>query len=144
METGGEEILSSYDVRGPHSRIFRLFAFDKEGFIHMLFYRIAIFVAIVTGVYALIHIIFNVLNLTILYIMIAIVWALLTPQIFESAKVISIDATKAKLFGHLQKSFIDSSEKLPAWKKLIFGSLPYFVLVIWLAGLAVFIFGVLI
>jgi hypothetical protein len=133
----------TYDVRGSQSRIFRLLGFDKEAFIHMLFYRILLFVAIITGMAILFYLAFGGTSLLIISdALIAAVWILFTPQLFESAKAFSIISSKGESFGHLNKSFLNSSviRESKAITSL-YNTIPYLALVIWVICFFILLFA---
>ena len=128
------ESKNVYDVRGRQSRIFRLFCFDKEGLVHMAFYRIAIFVAVLLAISMVIGLIYvNTPFINGSRVLILILWLLFTPQLFETIKAMSLIASRGIVFGKLNKSFM----KYGVHKSrtyLILGALPYVVMLIWAIG----------
>ena len=127
---------NSYDVRGSQSRVLRLLNFDREGLIHMMFYRVAVFSAIVLAASMVIGFIDNgtpFINLT--GTMLVITWILFTPQVFETSKAMSIIASRGIVFGRLNESFL----KYGAPKSrlnIIYSAFPYMAIAIWAIGFA--------
>jgi len=124
----------SYDVRGSQSRVFRLLTFDKEGLIHMLFYRIAVFSAIILAASMITGFIYNqtpFINLT--GVMLVITWVLFTPQVFETSKAMSVIASSGTVFGRLNESFLKYGTH-KSRLKIAYAAFPYAALVIWAIG----------
>ena len=129
------ENKNSYDVRGSQSRIFRLFCFDKEGLVHMTFYRIAIFVAILLVASMAVGVVYAktpFINST--RVLIALLWILFTPQLFETVKAMAVIASSGIVFGRLNESFMKYGVKKNS-SYAILGVLPYLVLMVWAIGL---------
>ena len=100
-----------YDVRGKQSMIFRLYCSDKEGLIHMVFYRIAIIFAFLTAA----SIIWSVLSsgnpLTALSEhFIIVIGVLFIPQLFESIKAFSLIVSGGVVFGQAEPVFSEVTE----------------------------------
>ena len=134
---------TTYDARGSQSRIFRLLGFDKEAFIHMISYRILLFVAIFAGVEILIYLVIGGTSLLIISeALVAFVWILFTPQLFESAKAFSLIGSRGESFGNLNKSFLNSSvirESKAATST--YNAIPYLALLIWVVGFLILLFA---
>jgi hypothetical protein len=142
MEAGSEEVLGElldkqvYDLRGKQTSIGRLLGFDKEAFIHMLFYRVLIIVSIIAAIAFVLGYAIGIPS-AVFKLLFVLVWVLFTPQVYETAKGISVIATKGFVFGHLNKSYLATASKHgkramdPLYKLM-----PYTALVLWLAGLA--------
>ncbi len=125
---------NSYDVRGSQSRIFRLFCFDKEGLVHMTFYRIAIFVALLLVVSMSVGVVYAktpFINST--RVLVLLLWILFTPQLFETAKAMSVIASRGIVFGRLNESFMKYGVKKNSSYAML-GALPYLVLLVWTIG----------
>ncbi len=95
----------TYDMRGHQANIARLFVFDKEGFVHMLFYRILIFYSVVYGLAVLVFLTYG-LSPLLLKAMTAVLWIFFTPQVYETAKGFSLIGSKGLAFGHLSEEYI--------------------------------------
>ncbi|MCL4389416.1 hypothetical protein M1397_02265 [Candidatus Marsarchaeota archaeon] len=127
----------TYDLRGGQGRITRLWHFYREGYIHMLFYRILIPLSIISAiVLAATYILdYAVLDAVSRLLLIA-VWVVFTPQVFESAKGASVIATKGFIHGDLNKSYMESAIKYEQHPHTrVYKALPYAALSIWIAGL---------
>ncbi len=130
----------SYDVRGRQSSILRLASFDSEGMIHMLFYRIAIFVALALAISMTAGAVYygNALNSTSRYLLLAL-WILFTPQLFETAKAFSIIASHGVVFGRLNESFMKYGAAKEFYYKPL-AALPYAAIAVWAIGFAAIAF----
>lgn len=131
--------METFDTRGSETSIGRLLKFDKLAFVHVFFYRVLIFFSFIAAAIALIY--FITLNQTAFLAMqvaIVIVWILFTPQLFATAKVLSISMTNGISFGKLNPSFMSTVEKKKS--TVFFNILPYVALVIWVAGFVVLLF----
>ena len=91
-----------YDMRGRQANIARLAHFHVEGFIHMLFYRILTFLAVIYGIVLLAFFAYPQLSLTVKALTV-LVWIFFTPQLYETAKGFTIISTKGLAFGHLSE-----------------------------------------
>ncbi len=120
-----------YDVRGKQSRILRLIRSDLEGFIHMLFYRLAIIVSFFAALSIALGI-FSVGNpLTPLSEkLIFIMGILMISQIFEFAKGFVVMITGGAVFGRLNRSFLKYGVKPHAVYRL-YKLVPYIVTIVW-------------
>ncbi|MCL4365214.1 MAG: hypothetical protein M1569_02150 [Candidatus Marsarchaeota archaeon] len=128
------ETENSYDVRGRQSGIFRLYGFDNEGLVHMIFYRIAVFAALLLAAAIIIGFAFDGQPFTpYSKVLVLIVWILFTPQLFETGKAMSIIATRGIVFGRLNESFLKYGVKMKGMYK-IYRSVPYIILMMWAAG----------
>ena len=134
MEARGEEILMKkiYDLRGPQSRIFRLYSFYKSALLHMITYRLLIFESPIAAAAIILEIIrpspiINIVSDS----LILLTWILFTPQLFSAAEAFSIISTKAASFGHLNKSFIAAQWRKP---NPLFNALPFVASAIWAMG----------
>jgi hypothetical protein len=126
-----EKVL--YDARGKQSNIARLAAFDKEGFTHMLFYRILIFYSIAYGVFLLIAIAYN-LPTSLIRIFTAAEWILFTPQAFETVKSFSLILSRGLSFGHLSEEYTSLFKKKYKTHAVVYGAIPYVAMLLWLVG----------
>lgn len=122
-----------YDMRGRQANIARLSRFHKEGFIHMLFYRILVFVSILYGIVLLLFFAYPQLSL-LSKALTAIVWILLTPQLYETAKGFSIISTKGLAQGHLSKEYRFLMKSKYGKSGGIYNVVPYAAMVVWVAG----------
>ncbi len=124
-----------YDPRGKQSNIGRLLGFDKEAYVHMLFYRVLIFFSLAAFVifvakYA------GLLPLWAFEAAFIVVWVLFTPQVYETAKGASVIATEGFVHGYLNKSYLTIAKKYKSHLHTqIYKMLPYASLAIWIAGL---------
>lgn len=141
METGAKEVLGEpldkqvYDLRGRQASIGRLLGFDKEAFVHMLFYRILIAVSIIAAVAFILDYAIGIPK-TIFESLFILVWVLFTPQVYETAKGLSIIATKGFILGQLNKSYLATANKHRNRSfDQLYKLMPYTALVLWLAGL---------
>jgi hypothetical protein len=127
----------TYDMRGGQSRITRLWAFSKESYVHMLFYRILIPVAIIAAIIFAIQYIYPSLFVSMLFKLIFIlVWVLFIPQVFETSKGLSIIATNGFIHGMLNKMYLESAAKYERHPLgLLYKAFPYFAIIVWIAGL---------
>ncbi|MEM3852632.1 MAG: hypothetical protein QXP70_06495 [Methanomassiliicoccales archaeon] len=130
-----------FDARGRMGLLSRLLAFDREAFIHLVFYRALIFGSIITFVLFIASIPFHVLDLA-WRIMIAIDWIFFTTQVFESIKALSLAGSEGAAFGHLNPSFVSSM--LSVRHRGAYTAIPYVFLAIWIAGLIAYVGLVLI
>ncbi len=130
---------NSYDVRGRQSLIFRLSRFDREGLIHMVFYRIAVFLALILAASMILSMSYYRTPFTgITKALLLLVWIIFTPQLFETAKAMSLISSRGIVFGKLNNSFM----KYGVRKKktyILLKALPYASLLIWAAGFAVLV-----
>ncbi len=123
-----------YDVRGRQSGIFRLFCFDKEGLAHMLFYRVAIFVALLLIASMAIGVKYvgtPFINGS--RVLILLLWILFTPQLFETIKAFSIIASHGTVFGRLNASFTAHAVRKGGFDTVL-RVLPYLVMIVWAIG----------
>ncbi len=138
------------DLRGPQRRIGRLVPFLFEGWLHMLFYRIMVPLAIVYGLAIIAY-----LELTeaegleageaavpgpwgvALKVLTIIVWVLWTPQLFEVAKGLSLAWSRGMAFGHLNKEFAALYRKRYKKHSGAYTAFPYVVLALWIAGFVI-------
>jgi hypothetical protein len=127
-----------YDFRGKQSNISRLIRFDPEAFVHILFYRLLIPVSIIYGVVLLASLAFAGLGLVAKTLTI-IVWILFTPQVFETAKAISVTGSRGIAFGHLNESYRFILRTRYSKKAGGYSLFPYLILALWVIG---FIFAV--
>ena len=127
----------TYDLRGGQGRIIRLWHFYKEGYIHMLFYRILIPLSIITAiVFAATYVYGSPTLNTASRLLFIFVWILFAPQVFESAKGASVIATKGFVHGDLNKLYMESAAKYEQHPlSPVYKALPYVALVTWVAGL---------
>lgn len=131
----------SHDLRGRIALLGRLLRFDKEAFIHLLFYRCLIVSSIVTFIIFALSFPFHVLFYGV-KVMIALDWVFFTTQVFESAKAMSLADSRGAAFGHLNPSFVSSM--LVSRNASAYRLLPFLLLAVWIAGLAAYIAVVLI
>ncbi len=131
-----------YDFRGKQTNLERQLAFNKEGFIHMIFYRVLIIISIITFFVFLLS--FWLVELfTVVVYLIIIIWVLFIPQLFALLKGLAMIGSKGIEFGRLNDSYISA---LKTNKKMVFGYalFPYLMIGVWIFGLGLFIFGVVI
>jgi hypothetical protein len=121
------------DLRGKQSRIFRLRTFDKEGLVHVLFYRLLGPVSIVYGILLLLSLGYPPAQSYAKWFT-TFVWALYTPQLYETVKAFSLISTRGLAHGRLNESFKSLVEKRYMMGPGVYRSLPYIVLAIWLVG----------
>lgn len=122
-----------YDMRGSQVNILRLLYFDKEAFIHMLFYRILMFASVLFGFLLLLSLIFNQLS-SVVKLSVALVWILFTPQIFAMSKGVSMMLSNGIYFGHLSKEHIFVMKTKYKKPFPLLGIFPYLVLLAWILG----------
>lgn len=119
-----------YDMRGSQKNLFRLLAFDKEAFIHMLFFRILIPVSIIYGIVLLIYIATSQLQVLVKPLTV-LVWVLFTPQFFESAKTVSLINTRGLSMGHLSHEFVNLMKTKYRKNTSAYSAIPYGALALW-------------
>jgi hypothetical protein len=122
-----------FDMRGKETSIMRLAAFDSAAFVHMVFYRILIFVVIAYGIiillsYAVQGLAFEVKFAT------ALAWILFTPQVFETAKGIVLVLSGGMAMGHLNEEYKMAMKAKHHSLRGALAVIPYAVLLLWLAG----------
>jgi hypothetical protein len=121
------------ETRGGQSRIFRLASFDLEAFIHMLFYRILIFVAPAYGVLTLVSLLYP-FPPFVLKALTVLLWVLFTPQLFETVKALSLSWSRGMSFGHLNEEYSSLVKERYGGGVKIYSSLPFLVLLLWSVG----------
>ncbi len=126
------------DLRGPQSRIGRLISFYFEAYIHMLFYRIVVPLAILYGLFILAYALFPGLGMG-LKIYTIVMWVLWTPQFLEVAKGLSLAWSRGMAFGRLNPEFAALYKKRYAKHPGIFIAFPYIAAVVWTAAFIVMI-----
>jgi hypothetical protein len=144
MAARGEEILvvlmennEPYDIRGYQSRIFKLFCFDKEGLLHMAFYRISIFVAFLLAASMFAGMLyFGTPFISYTKALVLLMWILVTPQFFETAKAAAIIASRGIVFGKLNRSFTKYGVRKKASYPVL-RVMPYVVMAVWFIGFIV-------
>jgi hypothetical protein len=122
-----------YDFRGKQSNISRLTRFDPEAFVHMLFYRVLIPVSIIYGIVLLASLVFSGLELAVKALTV-IIWILFTPQVFETAKAVSVTGSRGMAFGHLNESYLFILRTRYSKKAGAYTLFPYLVLALWVVG----------
>ncbi|MCW6160276.1 MAG: hypothetical protein LVQ95_04285 [Candidatus Micrarchaeales archaeon] len=122
-----------YDMRGRQANIARLAHFHVEGFIHMLFYRILTFLAVIYGIVLLAFFAYPQLSLTVKALTV-LVWIFFTPQLYETAKGFTIISTKGLAFGHLSEEYRFLMKSKYGKSGGIYHAVPYAVLAVWAAG----------
>jgi hypothetical protein len=122
-----------YDVRGKTTNISRLASFDQWAFLHMVFYRIAIFASIAYGILVLLWYAVPGLDFEV-KVATALIWILFTPQVFAARKAIVMTLSKGMAFGHLNTEFEKTykAKYHPLGGALIV--LPYIATAIWILG----------
>ncbi len=139
MAARREEILvrkmekKLYDMRGKQANIARLARFHMEGFLHMLFYRILVFLAIFYGIVVLLFFIFPQLSFSVKALT-AVVWIFFTPQVYEAAKSLAIVSTRGLAFGHLSEEYRFMMRSKYGKTGGIFNAVPYGALAVWAIG----------
>ncbi len=127
-----------YDYRGGWGRLDRQLAFNDYAFVHLLFFRILVIVAIATFAVFAAGLFFQVLVAYTRYLIIA-VWVLFTPQLFEVVKGLAMIGSGGVEYGHLDSSFLFTKHESEA-ARIEYKVLPYIVLSFWIGGLATLIF----
>lgn len=127
------------DMRGRQSSIARLLAWDREGFWHMLLFRILLVVSLITGIAILISVasgpqIWSV-QLEALFI---VLWLCFTMQVYETAKAGIVIVSRGAVYGHLNKSFAEFGLKRSPLN-YIYGAVPPLAVAVWLAGFVFFL-----
>ncbi len=131
----------TYDVRGSQTNLKRQLSFNQEGFIHMVFYRGLIIVSMISFLVFLLSFWFAWMSQAIGYL-ILIIWILFIPQVFSFLKGISMIGSKGLEFGHLNESYA-STLKVNHNVLFMYKLVPYITTGIFVFGLGLFIFGVL-
>jgi hypothetical protein len=126
------------DARGRETSIFKLWKFHREGMVHMLFYRILIFVSLISAAVVAFSAVTG-QYIWAAHALLLAIWLLFTPQLFGMFKVLAIGTTDGIAFGHLEKSYLSSIEKRVNRGKVdTFTLLPYLAVVVWIALLCAF------
>ncbi|MCL5419547.1 MAG: hypothetical protein M1354_01555 [Candidatus Marsarchaeota archaeon] len=128
----------TYDLRGRQRSIFRLARFDLEALVHMVFYRLLIFVSIIAGLAILLSLIFppSAFSASLVKALVLLVWVLIAPQLYKSAEAFAIMASRGLASRHLDRSFVNASgTDKPAYR--FYRALPYAVLLFWSAGFVI-------
>jgi hypothetical protein len=126
------------DLRGPQRRIGRLALFYKEAFVHVLFYRILIPIAILYAAAIVVYLAVPGLGV-LAKAFTAVVWVLWTPQVFEVAKGLSLAATRGLAWGHLNEEFAALYRKRYPRATGPWVALPFLALAVWIAGFVVIV-----
>lgn len=124
------------DLRGPQRRIGRLAHFHFEAFIHVVFYRILIPLAILYGLCIVAYLAVPGLG-ALLKVFTAVVWVLWTPQVFEVARGLSLAWTRGLAFGRLNEEFAALYRKRYPRRTAPFIAFPFVALALWGAGFVV-------
>ena len=125
----------TYDMRGRQSLAFRLLCIDREALVHVLFYRIAVFVALALAASIILGmLVVGTPYTNITRILLIAVWVLFTPQLFEAAKAASVIGSRGVVFGKLNESFKEYGAHKSALNPL-YAIFPYVVFAVWLIGL---------
>jgi hypothetical protein len=122
-----------YDMRGSQASIYRLVNFDIEGFVHMLFFRILIFASAIYGALLLLSFV-TYIPATLVKLFTVVVWILITPQFFESAKLVSMMSTKGLSFGHFSQEHVFLEKSKYGINTTFFDVMPYAVMMLWVLG----------
>lgn len=127
----------TYDVRGRITMLGRLWPFDKEGFLHMVTFRIFVFVGIATGIVLLYAAIFNpgFMNSMLVKALVLLVWLFFTAQIYAASWVLAFMLSKGRASENINKSFVDSPERKSIINDLL-KFVPYTITTVWLIGFA--------
>lgn len=128
-----------YDMRGKPTNISRLASYDAEGFIHMVFYRIAIFVAAAYGILLLLWYVVPGMGFEV-KVATAIMWILFTPQLFETAKGISLTQSGGMAFGHLNEEYKRSTRTKYHPIGGVLTAVPYLAILLWAFGFVVMLY----
>lgn len=130
------------DMRGGQARIARLIPFYPWAFIHMLFYRILAPYSILYGVILLYSFAYPVPHLAIKASTL-IFWVLITPQLFETVRGLTMSWSRGLVFGRLNKEYSSLMKKRYGKNSLqAYRSIPYLVIALWIAGfLLMVVFG---
>lgn len=129
----------TFDMRGKQSNIARLSHFHAEGFVHMLFYRVMIFLSIFYGLVVLLsfqypYLGFAVKPLTVL------VWFFFTPQVYETAKGFALIQSKGLALGHLSEEYTTMMKNKYKKGGGIYQIVPYVTLTVWAIGFIAMLF----
>jgi len=123
----------SFDFRGRASNIGRSLRFDREAFIHALFYRILIPYSIIYGLILLVGVFLRGADF-LLKPLTLVEWILFTPQVYETAKAFSLIASRGQAFGHLNESYLFLVRKRYGSRSGVYRVLPYAVMILWVVG----------
>ncbi len=126
----------TFEQRGNQFKITRLLGFDLEGFVHMLFYRVLIFVAFIYGAVLL-------LSLSIYpqlsgYVkpLTLVVWVLITPQLYETFKGMSMMLSGGMVHSRLSEEYTSMMRSRYKKSGTAFVLVPYVALLLWIFGFA--------
>jgi hypothetical protein len=131
-------MAEGYDARGRQRSIFRLAGFDYVALIHMLFYRILVFFAIIAGAAILASLFLSPSSLGMQYagLLVLGVWILITPQLFEAMRAVGLMLSGGRSSGDLNKSFANFAGGNRPYYAFC-RSLPYATLTLWIAGFVI-------
>jgi hypothetical protein len=119
-------------LRGSQKNIFRLYGFDKPSLVHMLFFRILIFVSLITVIAAVAYILLQTpLSFLVLKALLLAVWILFAPQLYAVVKVLALVMTTGRASKTMNESFLNSLHKSER-PSVAFRILPYAALALWL------------
>lgn len=123
----------TFDMRGSQTNILRLAAFDKEGFIHMVFYRILMPYSVIFGIVVLTSY-FNSNLIQYIKPMTILMWVLFTPTAYETVKGFALIITGGLSSKHLSEGYVSIMKNKYHKQAGILGYVPQFAMLLWLIG----------
>ena len=130
----------THDLRGRQLNIFRLAGFDASALVHMVFYRVLIFIAPVAAVAIAVSLMYqSQAAVLISRILIAAVWILFTPQLFSAFKAFSLVYSGGGAFGRFSESF-ERTQNRSRVGNGAYRALPYACTAVWIAAFAAMMF----
>jgi len=124
-----------YDARGRMSNLGRVKKFYPEAFVHLVSYRLLIIFSLLLFVTFALSVADSAFT-GLFDVVLVLTWIFFTTQVFETAKGLSLTASRGAAFGRLNSSFVGSmmtqKEKARGRRYRV---IPYIVLAVWIAGL---------
>ena len=120
-----------YDLRGKQTKISRLLRFDNEAFIHLLAYRMFVFIAVIYGIVLLGSLFYGPFVLYV-KILTMLSWILFIPLVFALIKVTSLVGSHGLAFGKFNSAYRTMKmEKAGRLQVTALWLLPYLATAAW-------------
>lgn len=122
----------TFDVRERHGIIVRLARFDREGFVHMVSYRVMVFLAVIYGIAVFLSLLYPLAPEV--FVLTVLVWIFFTPQVYETAKSFALISSRGLAFGHLSEEYKFIVKTKYKKSGSAFMLIPYLVMLVWVIG----------
>ena len=120
-----------WEQRGSQSGIFRMGRFSLFGLVHILFYKVLIFVALVTAALIVYSMAYGTpLVLLAAKISIIAAWILFTPQLFSAIEAFSLVRSRGLAFGKYSEYYMKMAGS--GRSAGIYAYLPYATSAVWI------------